>query len=64
MTFFDKIPGWLKAAIFLGFLAIAPVLLIAILVAGRNGLIFTVIGFLVYFIVLYVTGIRRYSGDR
>ncbi|HYE21837.1 MAG TPA: hypothetical protein VEA69_25585 [Tepidisphaeraceae bacterium] len=64
MTLFDKIPGWLKAAIFLGVVAIAPVVLVSILVAGRNGLIFAVIAFLVYFIVLYITGIRRYSGDR
>jgi hypothetical protein len=64
MTTYEKIPGWLKAAIGIGVLLIGPVMLIAFLVAGTTGGIVAVLSILVYFIVLYIVGVRRYvEGD-
>ena len=60
MTTYDKIPGWLKAAIGIGVLLIGPVMVISFWVAGTTGGIVAIVSIIIYFIVLYIVGVRRY----
>ena len=60
MTTYDKIPGWLKAAIGIGVLLIGPVMVISFWVGGTTGGIVAIVSIIIYFIVLYIVGVRRY----
>lgn len=64
MTVYDKIPGWMKAAIGIAVLAIAPAMLLSFWLGGTTGGIVTILAFLTFFVTIYVVGIRKYSGDR
>src|SRR5689334_21140191 len=60
MTSFEKIPGWLKGAIGAGLLLIGPVMVISFWFGGTTGGIIAIVTMLVYFMTLYIVGIRRY----
>jgi len=60
VTTYDKIPGWLKAAIGIGVLLIGPVMVISFWVGGTTGGIVAIVSIIIYFIVLYIVGVRRY----
>jgi hypothetical protein len=64
VTTYDKIPGWLKGAIGIGVLLIGPVMVISFWLGGTTGGIAAIVTILVYFIILYIVGVRRYvEGD-
>jgi hypothetical protein len=60
VTTYDKIPGWLKAAITIGILLIGPVMVLSFWLGGTTGGIAAILTIIVYFIVLYIVGVRRY----
>jgi hypothetical protein len=60
VTTYDKIPGWLKGAIGIGVLLIGPVMVISFWLGGTTGGIAAIVTILVYFIILYIVGVRRY----
>jgi hypothetical protein len=60
MTVYEKLPGWLKAAIGIGILLIGPAMVLSLWVWGIQGGITAFVSILVYFMILYVVGIRKY----
>lgn len=60
MTVYEKLPGWLKAAVGIGVLLIGPVMVCSLWIWGVQGGIAAFVSILVYFMFLYVVGIRRY----
>jgi hypothetical protein len=60
MTVYEKLPGWLKAAIGIGVLLIGPVMVCSLWIWGVQGGITAFVSILVYFMILYVVSIRRY----
>jgi hypothetical protein len=63
MSVYDKLPTGLKAAIFIGILAIGPLMLLAFWLAGTRGGVVGILTIFVYFSVIYIVGVRRYIGD-
>lgn len=60
MNAFDKFPVWLKAAGALGLLAIGPITVLSFWLGGSTVGIGALIVLMIYFIVLYIVGVRRY----
>ena len=60
MTTYDKIPGWLKAAVGIGILLIGPAMVFSIWFGGIKAGIVAFLSIVVYFMFFYVVGIRRY----
>ena len=60
MSIYEKLPGWLKAALAVGVLLIGPAMLFAMLYAGTRGGIITIVSIVIYFITLYIVAVRRY----
>lgn len=60
MTVFEKLPGWLKAAIGIGILLIGPAMVFSFWIWGTQGGIIAFLAIIVYFMFFYVVGIRRY----
>jgi hypothetical protein len=60
MTIYEKLPGWLKAALALGILLVGPVMLFSLWFAGTQGGIIAIISIIIYFITLYIVAVRRY----
>jgi hypothetical protein len=64
MTVFDKLPGWLKAAIGIGILLVGPVMVITFWLGGTQAAIIAILSIMIYFMVLYIVGVRRYIERR
>jgi len=60
MTVYEKLPAWLKVAIAAGILLIGPVMVLSLWIWGVHGGIAAFVSILVYFMILYVVGIRKY----
>jgi len=60
MTIYEKLPGWLKAALALGILLVGPVMLFSLWFGGTQGGIIAIISIIIYFITLYIVAVRRY----
>lgn len=63
-SLFDKLPGWLKAAIGIGILLVGPVMVIAFWLGGTQAAIVAILSIMIYFMVLYIVGVRRYIERR
>jgi hypothetical protein len=60
MMVFDKIPNWILAAAFFGFIFTGPVAAGSWYFGGAIAGIIAIALLIIYFIVLYVVAIRRY----
>jgi hypothetical protein len=63
-SLFDKLPGWLKAAIGIGILLVGPVMVLTFWLGGTRAAIVAILSIMIYFLVLYIVGVRRYIERR
>ena len=60
---FEKLPTALKTLIVAGVLLIGPVMVLSLLFGGTRAGMWAILIIMVYFMVLYIVGVRRYSGE-
>ena len=60
----EKIPTWIKAMVGIGVLLMGPLMVLSFWIGGASGGIVAVPAIFVYFIVVYIVGIRRYIGPQ
>ena len=61
---FERLPTALKAMIVGGVLLIGPVMVLSVIFGGTRAGIWAILIIMIYFMVLYIVGVRRYSGGR